>query len=125
MSDKPVPVRHQQWSERLDRFAHSGQTVAQFCKNEGVSQPTFYHWKKRLHGSASQRETIHRKPRHRQSASLTTSAFKPVWITAHAAVVTIRLPGGMVMELGPDLQAIEQVVGQLLDHHAIRGADRC
>lgn len=126
MSDKPVPVRHQQWSERLDRFAQSGQTVGEFCKLEGVSKPTFYQWKQRLRGSTSQPEAIRSKSRQRQSANPTTPAFKPVWITTPEQTgVTIRLPDGIVMELGADLQAIEQVVGQLLDYHANRGADRC
>lgn len=36
------------WQERLRRFASSQMTVAQFCRNEGVSQPSFYQWKKKL-----------------------------------------------------------------------------
>ena len=36
------PVKIQQWSERLSRFGDSGQTVAEFCRAECVSQPSFY-----------------------------------------------------------------------------------
>jgi hypothetical protein len=36
------------WAERLDRFCRSGQTVAQFCAAEGVSEPSFYVWKRTL-----------------------------------------------------------------------------
>ena len=36
------PVKVQQWSERLSRFGDSGQTVAEFCRAECVSQPSFY-----------------------------------------------------------------------------------
>ena len=42
------PVKVQQWSERLSRFGDSGQTVAEFCRAERVSQPSFYQWKKTL-----------------------------------------------------------------------------
>ena len=36
------------WQERLRRFDRSQLTVVQFCRNEGVSQPSFYQWKKKL-----------------------------------------------------------------------------
>ena len=42
------PVKVEQWSERLRRFGESGQTVADFCRAECVSQASFYRWKKTL-----------------------------------------------------------------------------
>ena len=36
------------WTERLQRFAGSGLSVSAFCKSEGVSQQSFYHWKSKL-----------------------------------------------------------------------------
>lgn len=36
------------WRQRLRRFASSSMTVAQFCQSEGVSQPSFYKWRKKL-----------------------------------------------------------------------------
>ena len=36
------------WQERLRRFDRSQMTVTQFCRSEGVSQPSFYQWKKKL-----------------------------------------------------------------------------
>lgn len=36
------------WRERLDRFAQSGWTVAEFCDWEGVSTAAFYQWRKKL-----------------------------------------------------------------------------
>lgn len=36
------------WQKRMRRFASSQMTVAQFCLSEGVSQPSFYQWKKKL-----------------------------------------------------------------------------
>jgi len=36
------------WQERLRRFDRSQMTVAQFCLTEGVSQPSYYKWKKKL-----------------------------------------------------------------------------
>ena len=36
------------WRERLDRWKRSGLTITAFCQREGVSQPSFYSWRKRL-----------------------------------------------------------------------------
>ena len=43
----PVATR-QRWADRLNRFRRSGQTVAQFCAAEGVSESNFYLWRRRL-----------------------------------------------------------------------------
>ncbi len=43
----PVATRRR-WAERLARFARANQTVAQFCAAEGVSEPSFYVWKRTL-----------------------------------------------------------------------------
>ena len=42
-----------------------------------------------------------------------------------AVSVTVRLPGGAVIELGDDPLVIERVVGQLLEHQAGGRADGC
>jgi len=36
------------WRDRLARFGSSNLSVSQFCRKEGVSAPSFYHWRKRL-----------------------------------------------------------------------------
>ena len=41
-------VKCQEWTERLERFAKSRQTVAEFCRDERVSAPSFYQWKQKL-----------------------------------------------------------------------------
>jgi hypothetical protein len=42
------------WQERLSRFDKWHATVAQFCADEGISQPSFYHWRRKLRGPAMQ-----------------------------------------------------------------------
>ncbi len=44
------------WAQRLARFAQSQLTIAQFCKSEGVSSASFYHWKKKQASSAIRRQ---------------------------------------------------------------------
>ena len=36
------------WRDRLDRHAVSGLSIREFCAQEGISQPSFYAWRKRL-----------------------------------------------------------------------------
>lgn len=40
--------RQVQWRERLARQERSGQSVAVFCKSEGIPAQTFYWWRARL-----------------------------------------------------------------------------
>jgi transposase-like protein len=94
------------WRERLRRFARSGLTVARFCEHEGVSEPSFYQWRKRLQSSADE---PHRKAR---------PAFRQVAVT-HArpapAGVAIELCGGTRIELPADNVAlVEAVVRELV-----------
>lgn len=138
------PAKVQLWHKRFARFSNCGQTVARFCRDEGVSVPSFYLWKKKLadgppgrnlvDNSASSRQkstsnrplanrALTRRPmgRGQRSSNRPSTLFQPIELkiaTDNAAVnpgVTVRLPGGIEIALGDNLLVIEQVVGQLLD----------
>jgi len=36
------------WVERLARQRRGGLSIAEFCRREGISPPSFYSWRKRL-----------------------------------------------------------------------------
>jgi transposase-like protein len=36
------------WSRRMQRFERSDLTVAAFCQSEGVSQASYYYWRRKL-----------------------------------------------------------------------------
>ena len=42
-----------EWRERLKRHSESGLTIEAFCEQEGVSESTFYTWKRNLQDSLS------------------------------------------------------------------------
>jgi transposase-like protein len=71
-----------EWRRRLRRFHKSRQSIAAFCRQEGVSPPSFYLWRKRLQEACPERPAM--KP---------PAGFRPVRIVP-AAGVSVQLPGG-------------------------------
>jgi len=95
------PIKVQQW------FDQSSQTVAQFCQNEGVSQPSFYQWKKKL-ADPNRPLSSHRKS--------SPPAFRAVEVVSPSmSATTVRLANGVEIELGGDLRIVQAVVQQLLE----------
>lgn len=43
------------WQERLDRWQRLGCSIREFCRREGVSQPSFFQWRKRLASGSGSR----------------------------------------------------------------------
>jgi len=71
-----------EWRRRLRRFRKSRQSVIAFCREEGVSPPSFYLWRRRLTEARPERP-----------AGKPASGFRPVRIVP-AAGVSVQLPGG-------------------------------
>ena len=78
------------WRERLRRFDASRWTVAEFCRREGVSAPSFYQWRKRMAARAEGAVGGTNRPQ----------AFIPVRLT-QAVAVEIHLPNGTRVCLPP------------------------
>ena len=98
MSRSADPQRRQLWQDRLDRFAQSELTVAEFCGSESISVPSFYQWKKKL--------VIKPAKRHRPGTrSADGNGFIP--LVVHAASATaqplLQLPGGATIQLPNEL----------------------
>ena len=77
----------EKWRERVQRQARSGLSIAAFCHREGISQPSFYQWRKRLAT----------EPRPAESPW-----FVPVQVAEAARAaegVEIELPGGALVRL--------------------------
>jgi len=75
------------WRERLAQHARSGFSIAEFCRREHLSPPSFYQWRKRLSGVRCAADG----PR-----------FVPVRRAEDSGVadgVEIELPGGAVVRL--------------------------
>src|ERR1043166_7736204 len=45
---KPAKSKTDEWAERIGAQQHSGMSVKQFCKEQGLTEYSFYAWRKRL-----------------------------------------------------------------------------
>ena len=78
----------QQWRGRLKRFASSKLSVAEFCRREKVSVPSFYLWRKKLTESDSEDPP-------------TPPQFLPVEIASTSTVsLQAAFPNGSTLSLG-------------------------
>jgi len=46
--EKVAGTRDRYWRERIAAQERSGLSVQQFCKEQGLNNPSFYYWRKRL-----------------------------------------------------------------------------
>lgn len=89
------------WQERLRRFNRSQMTVAQFCLSEGVSQPSFYQWKKKLRQPPIVSDpkptdaTVQFKPLRLPDLPGNQSDEPSEHVGSATACTTIELPGGV------------------------------
>jgi transposase-like protein len=113
--------RHVMWRQRLERFAGWTGTVAEFCRREGVAQPTFYQWRKRLRliGAPATEDAAKAVPDAPRGADQAPQGHVPFvelsW--AGTAAVEIELPNGAVIRVPADREGALRV--------AIRAAGEC
>ncbi len=106
------------WTQRLQRYRLSGQTIVEFCSNEEVSQATFYYWKKRLGDLESS-----------SSEELSTSAAPTLRSNANPQFAQVALPciarltNGIQIGLGTDPAQVRRIVTQLLEYAAEAASD--
>lgn len=48
MARRASGVAAREWRERMGRWRRAGLSVSEFCRREGVSEPSFYQWRRRL-----------------------------------------------------------------------------
>lgn len=97
------PQREQFWRETIAAWGNSGQSVSAFCSGRGLSEASFYGWRRTLR----QRDL-------RPASTLTVPALVPLRVLADA-VVEIVLPAGLVVRVpaGVDAAAVAALVAAL------------
>jgi transposase len=103
----------QEWQRRMRRFRKSQHSVVEFCRQEGVSAPSFYLWKKRLAQPAASKPSNGEVP----------SGFRPVRLLPTAGV-SVQLPGGTQLVVPTsDAESLRLVIDLLARADAERLGD--
>ena len=88
--------QRQFWQMAVEAWQVSGLSVRQFCKQEGLSEPSFYAWRKRLTKSAGD------QPDH--STECSPESFIQVSLpTASAPVMEFVLSSGHILRIPGDV----------------------
>ena len=64
-----------QWRQRIERQRKSGLSVAEFCRTEGVSSPSFYTWRRKLQSESPAKS---KRAARRRPAAVPASSVEPV-----------------------------------------------
>ena len=105
-----------EWKHRLRRYVRTELTVAEFCRQEGISVSALYQWQRRLaglpNGNTSEEKTS--VVPSEAAASIRPAAFRAIEVSPalNSGSATIRLPGGVVIELPDDSAALKWLLGR-------------
>lgn len=70
VEQRPFNPKTDQWAERIAAQQRSGVSVKQFCKEQGLTEYSFYAWRKRLQQTGPVRfALVDRSPRSQQPAA--------------------------------------------------------
>ena len=108
------------WREMLERYADSKVSVREFCTSEGVSEPSFYAWRKKL-GMRKDDSAGARPARRRKDRSDNGRLFVPLQVLDTAATLEIIHPLGFRIQVTGDVNpvALRQVI-EVLDERGGR-----
>ena len=97
MATKKNGEAESRWREILDRQAGSQLSICGFCAAEGISEPSFYAWRKRLQT---------RKGARREQASDNAQLFIPLQLFGAAATLEIVHPLGYRIQVTGDVNPV-------------------
>jgi hypothetical protein len=91
------PKLEQRWRQRLAQWRRSGLTIRRFCERRGLSEPSFYAWR---------RELLRRDARRSAAAAPTdpsATPFIPVQVVPSPtpSPLELVLPGGRILRVAP------------------------
>ena len=97
IEQKPATPKADEWAERIAAQQRSGISVKQFCKEQGLTEYSFYAWRKRLQESGPVRfalveRSVRRQERTAESAlELVLATGERLRISAGVDAATLRI----------------------------------
>ena len=120
MAKQTSGEKETRWREIVERQAGSGLSVRSFCADEGISEPSFYAWRKRLR----QRQHDARRARQskgREEFGADAGLFVPLQLVDTAPTLEIIHPLGYRIQVSGDVhpEALRHVI-EALDERGAR-----
>lgn len=117
MAGRKNAEKELRWREMLKRHADSGVSVREFCASEGVSEPSFYAWRKKL----GMRKDGNARARPARDRFGNGRLFVPLQVLDTAATLEIIHPLGYRIQVTGDVNPVtlRQVI-EVLDERGGR-----
>jgi hypothetical protein len=99
--------RRQFWQMAIETWRDSGMSISKFCKTEGLSEGTFYNWRKRLSGRHASRNE--------QSDSSSSAFIEVAMPRSDRAALELVLCSGNTLRIssGADNKTLSDVISVL------------
>ena len=103
MGRKPSQSTEAMWRDRLTRFRECGLTVKEYCRQEGVSDPSFYQWRQRLDMVPPGSKRV-RRSGNGSTKTVNSQPFVPVKVSSSERVpnlglAEVELPSGVLIRV--------------------------
>ncbi len=122
MGRKPSQSTEAAWRDRLVRFRECNLTVKEYCRQEGVSDPSFYQWRQRLDMVPQGSKRV-RRSGGRATKTVKAQPFVPVKVSSSGAsnlgMAEVELPNGVRIRV-PAMHAEALRVAILTGNEACR-----
>ena len=92
LEERPANPKADEWAERIAAQQRSGMSVKQFCKEQGLTECSFYAWRKRLGENGSVRFALVERSSQRRERTA-------------EAVLQLVLPTGERLLIGAGIDA--------------------
>jgi hypothetical protein len=86
------------WREVIRRQRHGGLSVRGFCREEGLSEPSFHAWRREL-ARRGVRQAKNRQRLVAKQARFVSVELAPASVSTELASIECILPGGIVLRL--------------------------
>jgi transposase-like protein len=91
------------WRDRLAKFRKCNLTIKEFCRQEGVSNPSFYQWRKRL-SKVQQGSKRTRQFGSKPTNAVKSQPFEAVRVvssgdTSSLALAEVEFPNGVLIRV--------------------------